>query len=38
MIFLRNRLADYELHVARYYLQRGAWLAAAHRATQATGM
>jgi len=32
MIFLRNRLADYELHVARYYLKRGAWLAAANRA------
>jgi outer membrane protein assembly factor BamD len=32
MIFLRNRLADYELHVARYYASRGAWLAAANRA------
>jgi outer membrane protein assembly factor BamD len=32
MIFLRNRLANYELHVARYYLERGAWLAAANRA------
>jgi outer membrane protein assembly factor BamD len=32
MVFLRNRLADYEIHVARYYLQRGAWLAAANRA------
>ena len=32
MIFLRNRLASYELHVARYYLERGAWLAAANRA------
>jgi outer membrane protein assembly factor BamD len=32
MTFLRNRLADYELHVARYYMQRGAWLAAANRA------
>jgi outer membrane protein assembly factor BamD len=32
MIFLRNRLAEYELHVARYYLKRGAWLAAANRA------
>lgn len=32
MTFLRNRLADYELHVARYYLKRGAWLAAANRA------
>ncbi len=35
MIFLRNRLADYELHVARYYLKRGAWLAAASRAIYA---
>ncbi len=32
MIFLRNRLADYELHVANYYLQRTAYLAAANRA------
>lgn len=32
MVFLRNRLADYELHVARYYVKRGAWLAAANRA------
>lgn len=32
MVFLRNRLAEYELHVARYYLSRGAWLAAANRA------
>lgn len=32
MVFLRNRLADYELQVARYYLDRGAWLAAANRA------
>jgi outer membrane protein assembly factor BamD len=32
MIYLRNRLADYELHVARYYMQREAYLAAANRA------
>jgi outer membrane protein assembly factor BamD len=32
MVFLRNRLADYELHVARYYMSRGGWLAAAGRA------
>ena len=32
MVFLRNRLADYELNVARYYMSRGAWLAAANRA------
>lgn len=32
MIYLRNRLADYEVHVARYYLRRGAYIAAAQRA------
>lgn len=32
MIFLRNRLAAHENHVARYYLERGAWLAALNRA------
>jgi outer membrane protein assembly factor BamD len=32
MIYLRNRLADYEVNVAGYYLRRGAWLAAAQRA------
>jgi outer membrane protein assembly factor BamD len=31
MIFLRNRLADYEVHVAQYYLKRGAYVAAAQR-------
>ena len=31
MIFLRNRLADYEVHVAEYYLRRGAFVAAAQR-------
>lgn len=34
MIFLRNRLADYELQVARYYAQRSAWVAAARRAKE----
>jgi outer membrane protein assembly factor BamD len=34
MIYLRNRLADYELQVARYYTSRGAWVAAAQRAQQ----
>jgi outer membrane protein assembly factor BamD len=29
---LRNRLADYETHVAQYYLKRGAYVAAAQRA------
>lgn len=32
MIFLRNNLAKHELHVARYYMQRGAYVAAANRA------
>lgn len=32
MIYLRNRLAQYELNVARYYVRRGAYLAAARRA------
>lgn len=32
MIYLRNRLAEYELHVARFYLEREAYLAAANRA------
>jgi outer membrane protein assembly factor BamD len=32
MIFLRNRLADFELHVAKYYLKRGAYVGAINRA------
>jgi outer membrane protein assembly factor BamD len=32
MIFLRNRLADYEVYVARYYTKRGAYVGAAARA------
>jgi outer membrane protein assembly factor BamD len=32
MIYLRNRLADYEVAVARYYMQRGAYVGAANRA------
>jgi len=32
MVFLRNRMARYENHVAEYYLRRGAWIAAANRA------
>jgi outer membrane protein assembly factor BamD len=34
MIYLRNRLANYEVHVARYYYKRGAYVAAAQRARQ----
>lgn len=32
MVFLRNRLARYEIHVASYYMRRGAFVAAANRA------
>lgn len=32
MLYLRNNLARHEIHVARYYMDRGAYLAAANRA------
>ncbi len=32
MLYLRNNLARYEVHVARYYIKRGAFVAAAERA------
>jgi len=32
MLFLRNNLARHEIHVANYYMARGAYLAAANRA------
>jgi outer membrane protein assembly factor BamD len=32
MVYLRNKLADYELAVARYYMKRGAFVGAANRA------
>lgn len=32
MNYLRNNLARYEIHVARYYMDRGAYLAAVNRA------
>ena len=35
MDYIVNALADYEVHVARYYLRRGAYIAAASRAQQA---
>jgi len=35
MDYIVNALADYELHVARYYFRRGAYVAAANRAQQA---
>ena len=31
MVYLKNRLAAYEVHVARYYIQREAFVAAANR-------
>jgi outer membrane protein assembly factor BamD len=34
MLYLNNNLARYEVHVADYYLRRGAYLAAANRASQ----
>ncbi len=35
MAYLTNALAAHEIHVARYYYKRGAWLAAANRAQSA---
>ncbi len=35
MNYIVNALASYEVHVARYYFRRGAYLAAANRAQQA---
>src|SRR5574341_1606010 len=35
MRYLVNALASYEVHVARYYMRRGAYLAAANRAQYA---
>jgi outer membrane protein assembly factor BamD len=35
MTFLRNRLASYENHVAKYYMKRGAYVAAINRAKYA---
>ena len=32
MVYLKNRLADYEIAVAKYYVDRGAYVAAAQRA------
>lgn len=32
MLYLRNNLATHELHVANYYMRRGAYVAAANRA------
>jgi len=35
MVFLRNRLTEYENHVAQYYIERGAYVAAVNRAKYA---
>ena len=35
MDYITNALAEYELHVARYYFRRGAYVAAVNRAQQA---
>jgi outer membrane protein assembly factor BamD len=35
MNYIVNSLASYEVHVARYYYKRGAYVAAANRAQQA---
>ncbi len=35
MLYLKNRLAEYENHVAEYYLRRGAYVAAMNRAKSA---
>jgi len=32
MVYLRDRLASYEVHVAQYYMKRGAYIAAGQRA------
>jgi outer membrane protein assembly factor BamD len=34
MVYLRDRLASYDVHVARYYMKRGAYVAAAQRAKE----
>ena len=35
MLYIKNRLSDYENHVADYYLRRGAYVAALNRAKAA---
>lgn len=35
MVFLRNRLAQYENHVSKYYMRRGAYVAAINRSQYA---
>ncbi|HTY92534.1 MAG TPA: outer membrane protein assembly factor BamD [Steroidobacteraceae bacterium] len=35
MVYLRNRLADYDVHIAQYYIERGAYVGASQRAAEA---
>jgi outer membrane protein assembly factor BamD len=34
MLYLRNNIAKYQIHIAEYYMRRGAYLAAANRANR----
>ncbi|MEW8498215.1 MAG: outer membrane protein assembly factor BamD, partial [Candidatus Thiodiazotropha taylori] len=34
MLYLRNNLSKYQIHIAKYYMKRGAYLAAANRANR----
>jgi outer membrane protein assembly factor BamD len=34
MLYLRNNMAKYQIHIANYYMRRGAYLAAANRANR----
>jgi outer membrane protein assembly factor BamD len=34
MVYLRDRLADYDVHIAEYYMRRGAFVGAAQRANE----
>lgn len=34
MVYLRDRLADYDVHIAQYYMRRGAYIGAAQRANE----
>lgn len=31
IVYTRNKLAEHELHIARFYMQRGSWVAAVNR-------
>jgi outer membrane protein assembly factor BamD len=34
MLYLRNNISKYQIHIAKYYMKRGAYLAAANRANR----